>query len=86
VLWVSPFHLLWLFPASFVAGFFSIAFPFSLLSIPGRFFGRLCCIGLDPGEIARNTNRQQRFEALVMKGVPVEEAQRLVLEEESPGV
>ena len=43
---VTALHLLWLFPAGFVLGALSIAFPFSLLSIPGTAFGRVCCIGL----------------------------------------
>jgi hypothetical protein len=43
---ISPFHLLWLFFASFVIGALSLTFPFSLLSIPGRLFGSICCFGL----------------------------------------
>ncbi len=42
----SPFHLLWMFPVSFVLGMLSFVFPFSLLSVPGRTFGAICCIGL----------------------------------------
>lgn len=43
---LSPFHLLWMFPAGFILGALSLAFPFSVLSIPGRIFGAICCIGL----------------------------------------
>jgi hypothetical protein len=43
---LSSFHLLWMFIAGFVLGALSLAFPFSLLSIPGRMFGAICCIGL----------------------------------------
>jgi len=82
----SPLHLLWLFPISFAAGFLSLEFPFSLLSIPGSLFGRLCCIGLDEAEIARNAARQQRFQALLREGVPAEDARRRVLEEEAQSV
>jgi hypothetical protein len=42
----SPFHLLWMFPVGFVLGTLSLAFPLSLLSVPGRTFGAFCCIGL----------------------------------------
>ena len=42
----SSFHLLWMFPAGFILGALSLAFPFSVLSIPGRIFGTICCIGL----------------------------------------
>jgi len=42
----SPFHLLWMFPVSFVLGMLSFVFPFSLLSVLGRTFGTICCIGL----------------------------------------
>jgi len=44
---ITPYHLLWLFPLSWVMGTLSLAFPFSLLSIPGRPFMGMCCIGLD---------------------------------------
>jgi len=44
---ISPYHLLWLFPLSWVIGTLSLIFPFSLLSIPGGLFGDMCCVGLD---------------------------------------
>ena len=43
---VSPLHLLWLFPVSWILGSSSIVFPFSLLSLPGHYFGMLCCVRL----------------------------------------
>ncbi len=47
---ISSFHLLWLFPASIIAGSFSISFPFSLLSIPGNLFSKICFIGIGDEE------------------------------------
>lgn len=43
---LSPFHLLWMFPAGFVLGALSLVFPFSVLSVPGRIFGAICGVGL----------------------------------------
>lgn len=42
---LSPFHLLWMFPASFIAGTLSLVFPFSLLTYPGLVYWRLLKIG-----------------------------------------
>jgi hypothetical protein len=42
---LSPFHLLWMFPVGFILGGLSLAFPFSVLSVPGRFFGVICSVG-----------------------------------------
>lgn len=70
----SPLHLLWLLPVGFVVGMLSLTFPFSLLSILGKPFGRLCCLGLDPHEVARNTQRLERFSQLVTQGMTPEEA------------
>ncbi len=48
---LSPLHLLWLFPASWVfgtvLGMLSRLFPFSLFSFPGQCLFRLVCIGVD---------------------------------------
>jgi hypothetical protein len=39
----AALHLLWMFPASSLAGLLSaLIFPFNLLSIPGWAFGELC--------------------------------------------
>jgi hypothetical protein len=52
----SPFHLLWMFPVSFVLGMLSLVFPFSLLSVPGRAFGTICCIGVTQGQATGSIN------------------------------
>jgi hypothetical protein len=52
----SPFHLLWMFPISFILGMLSFAFPFSLLSVPGRTFGTICCIGLTERQSSGSIN------------------------------
>jgi hypothetical protein len=57
---LSPFHLLWMYPVSFVLGMLSLAFPLSLLSIPGNILAFIACIGLDQQEIQRNKARVQR--------------------------
>lgn len=76
LLGLSPFHLLWMLPAAFVAGMLSVAFPFSLISLIGRPFGELCCIGLDKAEIARNRERVERFQDLVAGGMSPEDAKQ----------
>ena len=43
---VSPLYLLWMFPLAWLLGTLSLAFPFSLLSIPGIVFRGICCLGL----------------------------------------
>jgi len=59
---ISPYHLLWLFPLSWVMGTLSLVFPFSLLSIPGALFRGMSCIGLDwalaGGNIERRAKRR----------------------------
>jgi len=70
----SPFHLLWLLPVAFILGGLSLSFPFSLVSLVGIPFGHICCLGLDRDEVARNTQRVQRFRELVMGGMSPEEA------------
>jgi hypothetical protein len=72
---ISSFHLLWMFPVSFVLGALSLLFPFSLLSIPGRVFGRLCTTGLDPAEVAENTAEVRRLQQSVASGMPPVEGQ-----------
>jgi NAD(P)H-hydrate repair Nnr-like enzyme with NAD(P)H-hydrate dehydratase domain len=63
-------------PAAFIAGMLSLAFPFSLISLVGRPFGELCCIGLDKAEIARNRERVERFQELVAGGMSPEDAKQ----------
>jgi hypothetical protein len=52
----------------------SLALPFSLVSIVGKPFGNICCLGLDREEVARNTQRVRRFQELVIGGVSPEDA------------
>jgi hypothetical protein len=53
---LSPFHLLWMFPVSFILGTLSFVSPFSLLSVPGRIFGAICCIGLTRSQSTSSIN------------------------------
>ena len=78
----SPFHLLWLFPVAFFVGM-PLAFPFSLVSLVGKPFGSLCCLWLNPQEVARNTQRVERFQELVRSGMSPEDAKEQVLREEA---
>jgi len=73
---ISIFHLLWLLPVAWVVGALSLAFPFSLVSLVGTPFGRLCCLGLDRSEVERNTRRVEAFRLLLMHGESAEEANR----------
>lgn len=79
----SPFHLLWLFPASFVMGFLTLAPPFSLIFIPvAKFYGIVTTIGLDSEEVEANKARAERITELVTEGMERDEAVKLVLSEE----
>ncbi len=50
VLSLSPFHLLWMLPASFVLGLASVIFPFNLLWLPASLYGSLWYVGTrNPG-------------------------------------
>jgi len=62
---ITPLHLLWLFPLSFVLGMLSLAFPFSMISILGIPFGHLCCVGIDQAESARKREENIELEAEV---------------------
>jgi len=64
---ITPLHLLWLFPVGWVLGMFSIAFPFSLLSILGKPFGHICCVGIDKAEAARRYEEKLELEAEVQE-------------------
>ncbi len=47
---LSPFHLLWMVPASFILGLASVVFPLNLLWIPASLYGSLWYIGTrNPG-------------------------------------
>jgi hypothetical protein len=72
---LSPFHLLWMFPISFVLGALSLAFPFSLLSIPGRGIFHIACIGLDQKELRKRQDRIKKLQSVMMaEGVTAEQA------------
>ena len=45
VLSLSPFHLLWMLPASFVLGLSSMIFPLNLLWLPASLYGSLWYVG-----------------------------------------
>ena len=78
---LSPFHLLWMFIVSFVLGTLSLAFPFSLLSLPGRWFFILACIGLDREKALRNQERVAKVrEVVAREGVTPERARELLIE------
>ena len=64
---LSPFHLLWMFPASFIFGMLSLAFPFSLLSVPGQAVFRVACIGLDQAEVQMNQERIRKLRSVMIK-------------------
>jgi len=80
---ISPYHLLWLFPLSWLMGTLSLAFPFSLLSIPGGLFRGMCCIGLDWDEVQKNEERLARAKELLQEGLSPEEIKELLSDEES---
>jgi len=46
ILGISPFHIIWMFLVSLFLGSFSLAFPFSLLSIFGKILATVVCLGL----------------------------------------
>lgn len=76
VLGISRFHVLWMIPAAFVIGRFSLTFPFSLASLIGKPFGILCCLGLNRREIERRQGQAERFRELVAAGAAPDEARR----------
>ncbi len=80
---VTPYHLLWLFPLSWVVSTLSLAFPFSLLSIPGRLFRGVCCIGLDWHEVQKNEERLARAKELLQEGLSPEEVKEILSDEGS---
>lgn len=50
VMSLSPLHLLWMLPASFILGLTSMVFPFNLLWVPASLYGSLWYIGAkNPG-------------------------------------
>ncbi len=80
---LSPLHLLWMLPAAFIVGMLSLEFPFSLVSLIGKPFGELCCLGLNRDEIALNRQHVERLQELVAGGMSPEDAKQ-ELERERP--
>jgi len=74
---LSPLHFLWMIPLAFILGAMSLLFPFSLLSILGNVYARLCCIGLDSGVVERNKKRFDYACQLLADGYSREEAKRM---------
>ncbi len=78
-------NFLWMFPLSIQLGRWSLSFPLSLLSVPGRLWGKLCCLGLDRDEIEGNTRRVKRFQELRLEGMDPDEAESQLQAEEEAG-
>ncbi len=82
----TSLHFIWMFPLAFLIGHWSLSFPFSLLSVPGRLWRELCCLGLDGDEIEQNTRRVRRFQELRLEGMdPDGAAEQVKAEEKSRG-
>lgn len=67
ILSISPFHLLWMLPTSWLIGLLSLAFPFSLISIFGIMFYRVVCIGLDHELAHENKLRMDALRSLMVR-------------------
>jgi hypothetical protein len=61
----SPLNLLWMIPTSYLAGFLSMMFPFSLLQPFGRLMGMIACVGLNQAEVVNNVRRRERLLELI---------------------
>lgn len=78
---LSPLHLLWMFPASFIFGALSLVFPLSLLSIPGQVIFHVACIGLDHAEVQNNHERMKKLQSIMIKeNLSAEQAKALLVE------
>lgn len=72
---LSPMNLLWLFPSSWLLGALSLVMPLALLSIPGRLFANLVCIGIDWENADLNRIRIEKVrELMTNEGISAEEA------------
>jgi hypothetical protein len=70
---LSPFHLLWFLPASYLWQWRRS--PFSPLSIPARLYARLCCACIDWQLAASRGKTLEAFrKAHVLDGMPAEAA------------
>lgn len=73
----TPLHLLWMIPASYVVGFLSLMFPFSLLQPFGRLMGMIACVGLSQTEVANNVRKRERLlELMNQEKISPEEAKK----------
>jgi hypothetical protein len=73
----SPLNLLWMFPVSWICGFLSLHFPFSILQPLGNMVGIIACIGLNRAEVAKNRRRVEKYEKLVfLEHMSVEDAKK----------
>lgn len=81
ILNASPLHLFWLLPCCWLIGTLSLMLPFSLLSIPGRLFKEICCIGLNKNEVELNEKKVGRLTQLVNSGMSPNEAAQKVKKE-----
>lgn len=78
---LSPLHLLWMFAVSLVIGMLSLAFPFSLLSLPGQWFFVLACVGIDHNLALRNQARLVKLrEVATEEGVSPERAREILIQ------
>jgi len=80
VLELSALHFLWMIPLAFILGSISLIFPFSLLSILGKVYAGLCCIGLDREVVEQNKERLAYGRQLLAAGHSRDEAMRMVLD------
>jgi len=72
---LSPFHLLWMYPASWLLGVLSLTFPFSFLSFFGNIVGKIICIGLNKKEIEiKKTRMEKMYELMRKENISPEEA------------
>lgn len=82
IIGLSPFHLLWMFPASMIIGMFTIAGPpFSFLIPFGNMMGKIACVGLDINKVNQNRIRRQNIAELMMsKKIFADEAKKELIE------
>jgi hypothetical protein len=81
ILEISPFHIVWMFIASFILGGLSIIFPFSLLSIFGNILGGILCIGLDQEAIEERRTRIRNLRKVILtENVAEEEAKEILIQ------
>ncbi len=79
---ISPFHIVWMFLASFILGAMSLIFPFSLISIFGNILASIVCIGLDKEAIAENQSKIKDLQQLmVSEGLTAEQAKEKLIEQ-----